>query len=595
MAEVADVTSPDSKAEVGGPSPVAVSWNDRPSTTGGREGDVAGIALDCLRDEAFDSEEVERIQVTRRRVAEDELYVVAIGEFKRGKSTLLNALIRRPILPVGVVPLTSVVTVLRRGNGRAVAFCEDGSRTAVDPLHLTDYVTEAGNPGNRQHLTRVEVSLPDLELPDHVALIDTPGLASVYASGTDHTLGLLPQIDVALVVLSVDQPLTDAEERLATQLRDQGAELLFVMNKTDYLAESEAVEALTFVTDRLDAEGFGKPLVLGVSAKSALRGEPGSGVEGLRRHLVELIDTRYDAIRSAQSLRRVEALLAELETSYAVRTEIASRGERELDDAPQRLKTSRQEVERLTQEQDAIFSHRIQTAEHGLSDDMWALQAELEKLLLGVVDELDAADGEVTESLVDERFFAVLGLRLAEAADAEGRLLQSTLREACERLLSAFGEIARSLAEQTEEILGVPIACPIRSATDVYTPTVAVKLRDDPVGLEMLTGAMQSTLPRRARRRLVVRRSRERAAQLSNRHAGRLRSELASSLREATRIALRTAHDEIDSFSNSIECAIERGLTQRRLAEGDAEKARAGVATALECIRSARAAFRLPQ
>ncbi len=46
------------------------------------------------------------------RIAEGRFYVACVGQFKRGKSTLLNALIGEPILPSGVVPVTAVPTIL---------------------------------------------------------------------------------------------------------------------------------------------------------------------------------------------------------------------------------------------------------------------------------------------------------------------------------------------------------------------------------------------------------------------------------------------------------------------------------------------------
>lgn len=53
------------------------------------------------------------------RLAEGRFYVACFGQFKRGKSTLLNALLGEELLPVGVVPVTAVVTVLRHGVQRA--------------------------------------------------------------------------------------------------------------------------------------------------------------------------------------------------------------------------------------------------------------------------------------------------------------------------------------------------------------------------------------------------------------------------------------------------------------------------------------------
>ena len=545
-------------------------------------------ALDRLQGSVFDEDENVRIGATRRRVTEEDLYVVAIGEFKRGKSSLLNALIGRPVLPVGVVPLTAVVTVLRRGPARAVAHFEDGSASDVDARALDKYVTEAGNPGNRQGLARVEVALPDLELPPHVALIDTPGLGSVYESGTDHTLGFLPQLDVAVMVLSVDQPLTEAEEKLAGRLRDQGAEVLFVMNKTDYLSPSETDEAVRFVTMRLAQTGYAQPMVLGVSAKTALRGGSASGIGGLRRRLADLIAQRYDAIHAAQAKRRIAGLLDELEMTYSLREEIESKGEVELDAALRALDESRGKVARLTEEQDAVFAHSIQRTEHQLSERMTAFQTELERRLLEAVRVLERPEEEPTEGRADELMAAVITPSLVDTAEREMPVLETALQDGCERLLAGMDELAVTLAERTSEILGVPIARPQAAGRHASAPSVTVKLRDDRVTLELITGALQAPLPKRLRRKVVARRSRERARELANLHAGRLRSELARGLREAARTALNDAHEEIDAISSSIDKAVERGIAQRRLVGDEAQAARQRIAAALACIREAR-------
>jgi septin family protein len=100
------------------------------------------------------------LAAARSRVAEDRFNLVVLGEFKRGKSTLINALLGRNVLPTGVVPLTSVVTTIAAGeqDGLRIDF-EDG-RVQERPLgELAEYVTEAGNPANRLgvELARVEL------------------------------------------------------------------------------------------------------------------------------------------------------------------------------------------------------------------------------------------------------------------------------------------------------------------------------------------------------------------------------------------------------------------------------------------------------
>ena len=97
------------------------------------------LALRAVRD----------LSAARARVAEDRFNLVVLGEFKRGKSTLINALVGRAVLPTGVVPLTSVVTAIGAGDrDRLVVRYGDGREEEHPLSELANYVTEARNPGN---------------------------------------------------------------------------------------------------------------------------------------------------------------------------------------------------------------------------------------------------------------------------------------------------------------------------------------------------------------------------------------------------------------------------------------------------------------
>jgi hypothetical protein len=148
--------------------------------------------------------------------------------------------------------------------------------------------------------------------------------------------------------------------------------------------------------------------------------------------------------------------------------------------------------------------------------------------------------------------------------------------------------VAESLAATTEELLGVPVARPQQTQIDELRVPVDVKLRDDPVALETITGGLQATLPGALRRRLLLRRARERAAELSNRHAGRLRSELVAALRDAARQAQRQSHAELDRLQRSLDKAIEHGMAHRTMAEHEAEAERERVAQVRDALARAR-------
>jgi len=109
------------------------------------------------------------------RVVEGRFYVACLGQFKRGKSSLLNALVGVSLLPVGVVPVTSVVTVVRFGacNAARVRF-SDGHEQEIGVDDLAGFVSEEGNPSNRKAVAVVELFVPSSLLKFGMCLVDTP-------------------------------------------------------------------------------------------------------------------------------------------------------------------------------------------------------------------------------------------------------------------------------------------------------------------------------------------------------------------------------------------------------------------------------------
>jgi hypothetical protein len=146
------------------------------------------------------------------RLGEGRFYVVCVGQFKRGKSTLLNALIGEPVLPTGVVPVTSVVTVIRHGERLAARVRHDsGDWEECEPQALATYVTEEQNPGNEMGVAGVEVFAPSALLESGLCLVDTPGIGSVSATNTETARAFVPHVDAALIVLGGDPPIAGDE------------------------------------------------------------------------------------------------------------------------------------------------------------------------------------------------------------------------------------------------------------------------------------------------------------------------------------------------------------------------------------------------
>lgn len=199
-----------------------------------------------------------RIEMTLGQAEAGLLPVAVLGQFKAGKSSLLNALVGADLLPVGALPATSTVTTLRAGDVVSVTVRDGpGPARSADPAELAELVTEGHNPGNRRRL-RVEVTTPGLaDLPDLV-LVDTPGLGSTDVATSAGTLEWLPRTGAALLAVPATQPLAAADLDLVKALIAHTPHLVVVVTKADLLTPSDRAVVRDYVADRL-REATGAP------------------------------------------------------------------------------------------------------------------------------------------------------------------------------------------------------------------------------------------------------------------------------------------------------------------------------------------------
>lgn len=218
----------------------------------------------------------EKIAVTARsiaeRVSEGRFYVACVGQFKRGKSTLLNALMGHSVLPMGVVPVTTVPTIIRYGECLAARVRFANADWVDIPVGaVARYVSEEENPENAKGVTELEIFVPNRLLQTGMCLVDTPGLGSVHAGNSEATREFVPHIDAAIVLIGADPPLSGEELELVESVAREVHDLLFVLNKADRTNEVERSEAVAFA-QRVLQERLGRaiPTILQVSALESL-------------------------------------------------------------------------------------------------------------------------------------------------------------------------------------------------------------------------------------------------------------------------------------------------------------------------------------
>lgn len=307
------------------------------------------------------------------RLASGQFHLAVLGQFKRGKSTLLNALLGQNVLPTSVVPLTAVPTWIRFGQSLRARVEFSGAAApeefaTADPAELcrflTKFVTESGNPHNRLGVARVEVFHPAEILRNGVVFIDTPGIGSTLRHNTETTLHFLPQCDAALFLVSADPPVTETEVEFLKKVRPNVTRLFFVLNKSDYLNPAEVDDAVKFFRKVISqqADEDRESPIFPVSARDGLNAKSMGDSERWRKSGMAEVERRllgFLAREKMDSLREaVRHKAADIDGDVIMRLRLSLRAlELPLQELLSRLETFDQRIEDL---------HRERIAAHDL-------------------------------------------------------------------------------------------------------------------------------------------------------------------------------------------------------------------------------------
>lgn len=272
--------------------------------------------LDLLQKRASEAR-FHRCEELMVKLAEDRFTLAVVGQFKRGKSSLMNAIIGRELLPTGVLPLTSAITILKFGPVERLVVRRANSvfPEIVSASALADYVTEKGNPGNRKKVKTATVEVPLPFLRRGLEFVDTPGVGSAIEANTATTYGFLPECDAVLFVTSVDAPFTETELNFLRTIREHVGKIFFILNKTDLLHdEAELPEILKFVESEIHAEMQAtQARVFPLSAQRALTNVDfaGSGLKELQETLGQFLAAEKSAVFLAAIIERALRLIDE--------------------------------------------------------------------------------------------------------------------------------------------------------------------------------------------------------------------------------------------------------------------------------------------
>jgi predicted GTPase len=345
------------------------------------------IELAVLQDRLGQRQGSEALESFGRALQEEApLTLLVVGEFNTGKSTLINALLGEPILPMGIVPTTATVNVLRHAQEPSISLVYRNGETLPCPWDAEALQKLTIRHGTHEEIAYVMVGSP--QVPSELQIIDTPGVNDVCETRAEIVFEWVPKADLVLFLLNAQQGMKQTEmEFLRKRVLGQTlTRVVFVLNHSDRLGESELKQVqmqigqglrTIFAENAAALRSAGAEVlawevtaasatleVFPFSGRAALRGQAAHGGEVgglshlqavLRRYLERAQKERLLA-RKALSMALLECrqLDSYLETTMVLRQASEQQREHFLQGLEPRLEAALTALERMYSEVEAL-------------------------------------------------------------------------------------------------------------------------------------------------------------------------------------------------------------------------------------------------
>jgi GTPase SAR1 family protein len=196
-----------------------------------------------------------QLQELKVRLESPGFRLAFVGEFNRGKSTLINRLLTRNILPVGTLPTTATLTSIVTGTEDSMEVHFEGGKKKKCPLKeesWQDLLAIDSNGKSQEVFAQVHITLehPWLKLLD-CELIDTPGAGDLIDQRTQILSNFLSYCDGTVFVISATSPFSRTEKVLLDQeiIGRYVPQILVVISMLDRVREAEKVSVIEYITN----------------------------------------------------------------------------------------------------------------------------------------------------------------------------------------------------------------------------------------------------------------------------------------------------------------------------------------------------------
>lgn len=277
--------------------------------------DTAKYTEELLNTSEVCKGEIAKLAALIKKYEEREIIVSVIGQFKRGKSAVVNRFLEEKLLPVGIIPVTSVVTRIHYGKKCAKVHFKNGSVKSIEFNDLSEYVSEQENPDNKYGVSYVELQTNSEFLRDGVIFVDTPGVGSIHKNNSEAAYNFVKESDAVIFLISVDSPINEIEIKFLSSVKKYAAKLYFAVNKIDIVEDEELSLYLEYCENLLcKLMEINKVSIFPISAKS------GAGLVKLKESIQNDCQTARTEILEGSVSKKLEYIidcsLAQLELHW---------------------------------------------------------------------------------------------------------------------------------------------------------------------------------------------------------------------------------------------------------------------------------------
>ena len=409
-------------------------------------------------------EQMNKVFELRERLSGNELIVSVVGQFKRGKSSLINAMLGDEVLPVGIVPLTAVVTEIRCGEHfRAIVEFENGTEKEIETGELPDYISEQKNKNNDKRVSAVKLWTENTPFGRNTTLVDTPGVGSVHQHNTEASRTYIERSDAVLFLLSVDSPVSEVERDFLLYTREYTSKFYFAVNKVDTVSVQSRDEFIEYCASVL-SELAGFPVKLyPVSAVT------GQGMQTLIQEITGDINVSRTELLSESIAFKLNGIIHHAKSKISLYLNAAAIPADELKEKLSALREKQLALSALSDEVEILTKRQTDKLVDHIGEQM-------EGFVTALLPEMEAEANDHYEKLknlpsrsFEQKLLLALekGLhsRLTALNEKGLRLLSEGYDSIIKALNSKVEETARFVSDMVKDFFGVEYAVEIKAFT----------------------------------------------------------------------------------------------------------------------------------